>query len=325
MIGGIGEGFANYLLVLHKIEATTMSKQELVGWLVNRFAIATSYTSNVVTTLFTGVGVFTLQRGICTITEQGRVLLENSSPRFLYGLFADQFLGVADIPALLAEQQPLSGDSLFDAWFETIKTVIGKRWNRDHARMQFKHRVDWLRSLDIINRVADGYYLSTYGMEEMVHAKMSAVKSPKKRNVISHNDIENKLKSIGDFFEFMSIKRASVNEARPASTAKLSENRQLDCLWARVIHFGGKVQYAFEVQVGGNMSDAIERLEMVAPFVQKAVVVTDEQQQRKIEDRLGIKNSPLRDKLLFLSFEDINQIAAAVNALKVFTEKVFHE
>ena len=73
------------------------------------------------------------------------------------------------------------------------------------------------------------------------------------------------------------------------------------------------------------MSDAIERLEMVAPFVQKAVVVTDEQQQRKIEDRLVIKNSPLRDKLLFLSFEDINQIAAAVNALKVFTEKVFHE
>lgn len=123
----------------------------------------------------------------------------------------------------------------------------------------------------------------------------------------------------------MSIKRASVNEARPASTAKLSENRQLDCLWARVIHFGGKVQYAFEVQVGGNISDAIERLEMVAPFVQKAVVVTDEQQQRKMEDRLAVKNSPLRDKLLFLSYEDINQIAAAVNALKVFTEKVFHE
>lgn len=105
----------------------------------------------------------------------------------------------------------------------------------------------------------------------------------------------------------------------------LSENRQLDCLWARVIHFGGKVQYAFEVQVGGNMSDAIERLEMVAPFVQKAVVVTDEEQQRKIENRLNVKHSQLRDKLLFLSYEDINQIATAVNALKVFTANFFHE
>lgn len=150
MIGGIGEGFANYLLVLRKIDATRMSKQELVGWLVDRFAIATSYTSNVVTTLFTGVGVFTVQRGVCTITERGRALLENSSPRFLYGLFADQFLGVAEIPSLLADQQPSSGSALFDAWFETIKAVIGKRWTRDHARMQFKHRVDWLRSLDMI-------------------------------------------------------------------------------------------------------------------------------------------------------------------------------
>jgi hypothetical protein len=123
----------------------------------------------------------------------------------------------------------------------------------------------------------------------------------------------------------MSVKRASVNDARPARTAKLAEDRQLDCLWARVIHFGGKVQYAFEVQLGGNMSDAIERLEMVAPFVQKAVVVTDDEQERRIHDRLDVKHSPLRDKVMFLSYEDVNNVAAAVNALKVFTGKVFHE
>ncbi len=119
--------------------------------------------------------------------------------------------------------------------------------------------------------------------------------------------------------------RASVNDARPAHTARLSEDRQLDCLWARVIHFYGKVQYAFEVQVGGNTSNAIERLEMVAPFVQKAVVVTDDPQRRKIEDRLAVKHSPLRDKLVFLSYDDVNQVAAAMSALSVFTGKVFHD
>lgn len=325
MIGGIGQGFPNYLLVLRTVETTKRSKRELVKWLVKRFGLATSYADNVVTTLLTGPGVVELQDGICVVGKPGRALLENSSPRFLYALFADQFLGVAEIPALLAEQQPLTSDALFDAWFDKIKRTIQKRWTPRHARMQFKHRIDWLRSLDIINRVADTYYLSAHGMEATTQAKTRAARSSEKRDAISHNDIEDKLKSIGEFFEFMAIKRASVNDARPVRVPKLSENRQLDCLWARIIHFGGRVQYAFEVQLSGNVSDAIERLEMVAPFVQKAVVVTDEAQQRKIEDRLLVKQSPLRDKLLFLSYDDINQIAAAVNALKVFTGKVFHE
>jgi len=38
-----------------------------------------------------------------------------------------------------------------------------------------------------------------------------------------------------------------------------------------------------------------------------------------------VKHSPLRDKILFLSYDDINNVAEAVNALKVFTQKVFHE
>jgi hypothetical protein len=142
---------------------------------------------------------------------------------------------------------------------------------------------------------------------------------------MSHNEIENKLKAIGEFFEFISVKRAPVNDARPAHAPRLAENRQLDCLWARVINFGGKVQYAFEVQLGGNISDAIERLEMVASFVQKAVVITDEDQQMRIRDRLNVKHSQLRDKILFLSYEDIDNVLEAVNALKVFTSKIFHE
>lgn len=64
---------------------------------------------------------------------------------------------------------------------------------------------------------------------------------------------------------------------------------------------------------------------MVASFVQKAVVITNESQRAVIEDRLAVKHSPLRDKILFLSYEDINNVAEAVNALKVFTQKVFHE
>jgi hypothetical protein len=325
MIGGIPEGFANYLLVLRTIETNKMSKQDLVAWLLRHFDIAESYASNVVTTLFSGAGVITVEHGICRISAEGQALLDNPSPRKLYDSFRDHFVGIGEISAILTERQPLTSDVLFDAWFAAIKPVIGVRWSSSHSHMQFKHRVDWLRSLDIISKVSDDYFLSPSGMEATTRVKMGAARSAADREAISHNDIENKLRLIGEFFEFMSIKRASVNDARPARTAKLCEDRQLDCLWARVIHFGGKVQYAFEVQLQGNVSDAIERLEMVAPFVQKAVVVTDESQQHKIQDRLAVKHSPLRDKLIFLSYDDVNQVVAAVNALSVFTRKVFHE
>jgi len=162
-------------------------------------------------------------------------------------------------------------------------------------------------------------------MEDRAKRRLRSAKGRVEAEEISHGDIEDKLKLIGDFFQFMSVKRAAVNEARPTSGPKLTENRQLDCLWVRMVHFGGKVQYAFEVQVGGNISDAIERLEMVASFVQKAIVITDEKQREVIQERLAVKHSPLRDKILFLSYDDINNVAEAVNALKVFTQKVFHE
>lgn len=261
------------------------------------------------------------------MTDAGRRVLEHAKPQILYQHFAPQFVGITEIIDVLNASQPLSREKLFDEWHAKVSVASPEaaRWKRSHAKMQFQHRLDWLRALSIVNKLADSFYLSKAGMEDSTQRRLNAASGPAEAESISHGDIEDKLKLIGDFFEFMSIKRATVNQARPTQAVRLTENRQLDCLWARVVHFGGKVQYAFEVQVGGNISDAIERLEMVATFVQKAVVVTDERQQAVIEDRLAVKHSPLRDKILFLSYEDINNVAEAVNALKVFTQKVFHE
>jgi hypothetical protein len=57
--------------------------------------------------------------------------------------------------------------------------------------------------------------------------------------------------------------------------------------------------------------------------VQKAIVVTNDEQAKKVRDRLEVKHSPLRDKVLFLSYDDVNSVAEAVSALTVFTRKVF--
>jgi len=327
MVGGIGEGFANYLAILRMVHESKITRGALLSWLMTEFRLEETYASNVVTTLLFGPGLIVTTDGVCTLSETGRELHEKAKPDLLYTIFSRQFLGITDIVEILTLEQPKTWESLFDVWHTKINNSSKQAaaWSIKHARMQFRHRLDWLRSLSIVNKVADSYYLSKSGMEEMTRRRLSAAHGKAEEESISHSDIEDKLKMIGEFFEFMSIKRAAVNDARPQQAPKLNENRQLDCLWARVINFGGKVQYAFEVQVGGNISDAIERLEMVAPFVQKAVVVTDEQQQVVIQDRLLVKHSPLRDKIIFLSYEDINNVSEAVNALKVFTQKVFHD
>lgn len=325
MIGGIGDGFATYLGVLRAIESNKWSRSDLLDWLISEYKLSDAYARNVMTMLLFGTGLVATEGGRCCLTDIAKSLLESASPLALYSHFADQFAGIKEIVEILAERQPLDAGALFSEWDSRIRKATGVNWKASHARMQFTHRIDWLRSLSIVRKIADSFYLSTTAMDDLVRTKSERASSEVEKASISHNDIEDKLRAIGEFFEFMSIKRAPVNDARPTSVPRLVENRQLDCLWARVIHFGGKVQYAFEVQLGGNIADAIERLEMVAPFVQKAVVVTDDKQKQKITDRLAVKHSPLRDKIVFLSYEDINTVAEAVNALKVFTRCVFHD
>ncbi len=325
MVGGISDGFANYIALVRLADAEQMSRAEFVRRLMRDHGLAENYARNVATTLLFGSGLLGERDGHCCASDVGRELIKKGSAAFLYSVFAKQFLGISDLIDIIAARQPIPADDLFCTWCEIIRKNSDMRWNAGHTRMQFKHRIEWLRSLGLVNKVADTYYLSKLGLKELTQRKVAEAGSGDAAKAASHNDIEDKLQAIGEFFEFMSIKRASVNEARPPVAPRLSENRQLDCLWARVIHFGGKVQYAFEVQLGGNISDAIERLEMVASFVQRAVVVTDEDQQKRIQDRLLVKHSPLRDKILFLSYDDIDNVVEAVNALKVFTKKVFHD
>jgi hypothetical protein len=133
-------------------------------------------------------------------------------------------------------------------------------WKSSHAAMQFAHRLDSLRSLSMVKKVADAFFLSEKGMSVVKARRLDEARSHEEAEALSHTDIDDKLRLIGEFFEFLSVKRASVNEARPPKAPKLREDRQLDCLWARVVNFGGKIQYAFDVQISGSIADAVSAL-----------------------------------------------------------------
>ena len=132
------------------------------------------------------------------------------------------------------------------------------------------------------------------------------------------------MRLIGEFFEFETTARASINDVLPSYALKLAEgDRQLDCLWVRYSPFGGKIKFPIEIHLGGNLADTIDRLETVSEYVQKAVIITGEEQEQKILDRLKVKRSRLLDKLVIVSIEDVYKAVQATNVLKSFTTKIF--
>jgi hypothetical protein len=272
MIGGITEGFGNYVRTLRKVDAERPARQDLVAWLIDEFHLSDKYASNVVAMLFYGPGLLETRENRCSLANAGLEILRKGTPEALYHLFDGQFIGMHTILDLLVQRQPRTLDEILTDWVKSVRREFNVGWNTSHARMQFKHRLDFSRSLGLVKKVADGYFLSEKGMAVVRQRRLDQAKSDDEAQALSHNDIEDKLRLIGEFFEFISIKRASVNDARPPHSPKLKEERHLDCLWARVINFGGKIQYAFEVQIGGSIADAIERLEMVSSFVQKGAV-----------------------------------------------------
>jgi hypothetical protein len=246
----------------------------------------------------------------------------------MYQLFARTFFGIEILVRAIAKSQPVTWDDLCERWRTAVREAREEPrfWSAQHLRSQLRFRLDWLRSLQRIDFVAGRYYLSRTGLHGLAARTRRSAKQagPRGRSAAtqSHNDIENKLTTIGAFFQFDVKKRASVNDILPAAN-RLREDRQVDSLWVRFVHFGGRVQYPFEVQLSGSIADAIERLEMVANFVQKAVVVTDEVQQRRMMDRLAAKRSVLLDKVVFLSPDEIDKIVEATIVMKSFTEALF--
>ena len=174
MIGGISEGFANYLAVLRRVESHKTPKTDLKNWLMSQFDLEETYARNVATTLLFGTGLITVQDGDCVVSETGRAILQKPNPGILYRIFAEQFIGITDLVEILAEIQPKDWDELFAAWHMRVSSASkpASKWSTNHAKMQFRHRLDWLCSLGIISELADGYYLSKSGMEETLKQRI---------------------------------------------------------------------------------------------------------------------------------------------------------
>jgi len=324
MPGPVTKQFDTLLDVLRAVDQDHAAQEDLVAWMRRKFSLEDSYARKVYSILLQGTGLLEKSGGVYLLTSNGKEFLQSRDADEFYSLFSDTFFGIDILVRILADAQPASFELLLNNWKLAIRKARPepKAWSPKHAYSQLRFRLDWLRSLGVVDFVAGRHFLSKKGIRDVSRMEIASAASREDERKISHNDIENKLTTIGAFFQFEVKKRASLNEILPP-TNRLRDDRQVDSLWVRFVHFAGKLQYPFEVQLSGSMADAIERLEMISNYVQRAVVVTDEVQKQTMVDRLKVKRSSLLDKLIFLSPDEVDKIVEATIVMRSFTEALF--
>lgn len=327
MAGGIKDQFGKLLKILRKVRVSDLTPTQLKQWLEHEFDVKLRFAINVYTVLLQSCGLVEIQDKVCRLSERGEYIADTSAPIILLEAFRENFMGFDEMLVSLQENQPISSKELCDFWKVKVadKYPTARLWKERYFANQFRHRLDWLRSMNFVENVADEFLLSRQGLKTLTLFMAPEELPESEKLALSHNELEQKIKAVGEFFQFEAIKRPSVNKVLPNRALKLKEDRQLDCLWVRVVHFGGKVQYPIEIQLGGNIADTIERLEIVCNFAQKALIITDREQQDKIVSRLKAKRSLLLDKAVFLEPEDIDKIVEATNIMRSFTRKIFED
>lgn len=289
---------------------------EANAWLREKFGVTGEFARKLLNIL-SACGLLESERNVYSLSPSARDYLKTENPDILFSLFADRVVGFTQLVMLLEKQGPASLREIDKTWQEKMAPVR-------FAKNQCPIRYNWLRGFGYASLIAHQLILTERGLRLASRLKVSQAPTQERQAEVSHEDLEDKVKLIGEFFEFEAKKRPSVSEALPTYALKFRHgDRQLDCLWVRYIPFAGKIKFPIEIQLGGNLADAIDRLETVAQFVKRAIIVTTEPQEKQILDRLEVKKSPLLGKLTIIFTDDIYKAVEAASVLQSLAKRIF--
>jgi len=275
-------------------------------------------------TFLGGVGLLSFRPDRVLVTRRALDYLESRDEDAIIDALRQNVYGFDEIIEALKDRSPLPREELLQACKESLaKKGVGTRWRESTAETQFGTALAYLRSYRIIDTIAGQFYLVSKGLEKADQLIVARALSPEESIRLSHREVEEKLRELGDFFQFETSIRTSVNVILPAPRRLTREDRQLDGLWTRSLPFSGNLYYPIEIHIGGSIADAIERLEMVHEFAQKCIIVADPADQEKIKGRLQARRSKLVDKVVFVTVEDVNKALEAASALKSIASAVF--
>lgn len=302
--------------ILSHISESKPSRHEAIGWICKRYRVVPEFARKLLNVLH-ATGVLVWDDSHYALTHAGRDYLTKGDAEGLFRLFLQRVIGFHELLDVLEKEAPLSLRGLEERWAQRMKPLL-------FAKNQCPIRYNWLRGFGYASVVAHQIFLTDKGLKLLSHVRLGEALTEKQRTEVSHADLEDKIKIIGEFFEFEAKKRPSLNDALPTYALKLREGgRQLDCLWVRYIPFAGKVKFPVEIQLGGNLADSLDRLETVSQYVQKAIIVTTEDQERIILDRLKVKKSSLLDKLTIIFVDDVYKAVEAASVLSALAKRLF--
>lgn len=315
LVGSLPDYQKNITEIFSTIQARNFTRVEAIEWMMRQYKSSREFCRKLLD-MFKSVGLIMILERHYQLTDPAQRYLQTGRPEVLAWVFIDKVLGFTEVIDILTERGAKDKSMLRIEWEAKVPIKL--------SASQFDHRLNWLRALGYIDVVARNYFLTDRGLKLTAEIKQKAAVTVEEKQEISHRDLEDSIKIIGEFFEFETTDRPSINDVLPSYALKLTEgDRQLDCLWVRYIPFAGKIKFPIEVHLGGNLADTIDRLETVSEYVQKAVIITGEEQEKKILDRLKVKKSRLLDKLVIVSIEDVYKAVQATNVLKSFTTKIF--
>jgi len=315
-VGSIADYPRSTVEILSHISESKPSRREAIRWICERYGVVPEFARKLLNVLH-AAGVLGSDDRRYNLTVAGIEYLTKGDAQSLFRLFLQRVVGFQELFEVLEKEGPLSLRDLEQRWAQRMKPLL-------FAKNQCPIRYNWLRGFGYASVVAHQIFLSDKGLKLLSHARLREAPTEERRTEVSHADLEDKIKIIGEFFEFEAKKRPSLNDALPTYALKLREKgRQLDCLWVRYIPFAGRVKFPVEIQLGGNLADSLDRLETVSQYVQKAIIVTTEDQERIILDRLKVKKSPLLDKLTIVFVDDVYKAVEAASVLSALAKKLF--
>jgi len=151
-------GYKHYLevlfIILNKI-AEKPTFEELVKWASKILRKSEGWIDSSIRNVVVYSGLAVLDRSKISLTDEGLKFLRSKNSEIVLKAFINKIWGIREIILWLNEEESLTKKQIYKKFID-----FGVNWQYDY---QVGHRLMWLRSLGILCKKGNKYYLTSYG------------------------------------------------------------------------------------------------------------------------------------------------------------------
>lgn len=177
MAGSVTEQFENLLHTLQWIDTAQPTSKEICEWLKAAFGLSHYFARDVYTVLLMSSGLVRVISGQCHLTSDGYAVLKTASPTLLLEVFERQFIGIVTVLEVLRAHNGIDAGTLSSAWFDIVKGRFPRvqNWSKRTLSNQCRHRINWLRAMNLISVTDKRYSLSADGWQLVLSSPPEAM------------------------------------------------------------------------------------------------------------------------------------------------------